>query len=253
MNRFKTQLMVVTFLLFFGSCISIIAAPLNGKSFDLEQPDGSLVPVLVWGDEFFQHIESPDGFTLVRNKENGWICYAKLSSDSSDLISTGEVYHYSATVEKSTDDSSAVPMKKVKISRTHRLLRHEMVRKILLEANSSDTQTSQLPAPSMGSEDSSVILPLPGVTPTSGNFKGLTIIIDFSDKTGSLPVDSIKNFVNKQGYTGYGNNGSVRDFFYDVSGGKVDYQNEVVGYYRAKNQRVIMITVTPRLAPVQRS
>ena len=38
-----------------------------------------------------------------------------------------------------------------------------------------------------------------------------------------------------QGYSNYENNGSVYDYFYEVSGGKVKYTNVVAPYYTAKN------------------
>ena len=40
----------------------------------------------------------------------------------------------------------------------------------------------------------------------------------------------IYNFLNKPGYSGYGNNGSIRDFFIDMSGGRVEYNNRVFHY-----------------------
>ncbi|HEX2957688.1 MAG TPA: M6 family metalloprotease domain-containing protein [Chitinispirillaceae bacterium] len=223
----------------FGFTGKAFSAPYNGEPFDLEQPDGSTVPVIVWGDEFYQHIESPDGFTLVRNSVTGWICYAQLSTDSSELTATDSVYRYSSGLKKSTSDKSAPGglEKHIKISRSHQLRHHEKVRSYFQVADQdADEATTPSPAPSQNGE-SSIIFPLQGVTPINGNFTGLTILIDFSDKTGAMPVDSIKSFVNNRGYTGYANNGSVRDYFYDVSGGKVDYQNIVVGYYRAKNAK----------------
>ncbi len=41
-----------------------------GELFDLRQPDGSLVPVRIWGDEFYRVVESLDGYTLVRDAED---------------------------------------------------------------------------------------------------------------------------------------------------------------------------------------
>ena len=52
------------------------ADPVFGEIFDLRQPDGSTVPVRVWGDEFYRVLESLDGYTLVRDPLNQEICYA---------------------------------------------------------------------------------------------------------------------------------------------------------------------------------
>ncbi|MHC5000331.1 MAG: hypothetical protein ACYTE1_05865, partial [Planctomycetota bacterium] len=67
------------------------AAPIHGEVFDLRQPDGSMVPVRVWGDEFYQRVESLDGYSLIRNEE-GWICYAELSANQSEFVATDVVY-----------------------------------------------------------------------------------------------------------------------------------------------------------------
>ncbi|MBN1603094.1 MAG: M6 family metalloprotease domain-containing protein [Chitinispirillaceae bacterium] len=216
----------------------VFGAPHNGNGFDLEQPDGSTVPVLVWGDEFYQHVESPDGFTLVRNEKTGWICYAQLSSDSSELLPTDSIYRFSSGLRKAQSDTQSVFSRHLKISREHRLRNHEKVRSRLQKKDESEEMETPAPAPPPDDEGgSAIIMPLQGVNPVKGEFTGLTILIDFSDKTATIPKDSVENFVNKRGYTGYGNNGSVRDYFYDVSGGKVDYKNIVLAYHRARNPK----------------
>ncbi len=55
------------------ACNCILAAPHNGDEFNLRQPDGRYVVVKVWGDEFYQRVESIDGYTLIRDPENSWI------------------------------------------------------------------------------------------------------------------------------------------------------------------------------------
>ena len=83
-----TATMVLLLFLAAGSS----AAPHEGDPFELRQPDGSLVPVIVWGDEFHQDVECPEGFTLIRDQESGWICYARLSDDGEEYVSTGTIY-----------------------------------------------------------------------------------------------------------------------------------------------------------------
>ena len=45
----------------------ILAAPIIGGRFEIRQPDGTMVPVRIWGDEFYQVVESLDGYTLIRD------------------------------------------------------------------------------------------------------------------------------------------------------------------------------------------
>ena len=74
----------------------------------------------------------------------------------------------------------------------------------------------------------------PTAYPPSNNVQGICLIVDFSDDPWTIPAGEINNFCNQIGYTGYGNNGSVRDYYYDVSDGHLTYTNYVPpAYYRA--------------------
>jgi len=44
------------------------AVPVAGKTFSLLQPDGSRVKVRIWGDEYYQVVESLNGYTLIRDQ-----------------------------------------------------------------------------------------------------------------------------------------------------------------------------------------
>lgn len=78
-------------LLFFVFSSFVFSAPYDGDEFELKQPDGTYVKILVYGDEYYQRVESLDGYTLIRDIKTGWICYAKLSKNG-ELISTGVIY-----------------------------------------------------------------------------------------------------------------------------------------------------------------
>ncbi|UCH84953.1 MAG: M6 family metalloprotease domain-containing protein, partial [Candidatus Latescibacterota bacterium] len=71
--------------------------------------------------------------------------------------------------------------------------------------------------------------------PCNGDVKGICLIVDFADEVATIAASEIDDYCNQQGYTGYGNNGSVRDYFYDVSDGNLTYTNYVpTAYYRAQ-------------------
>ena len=80
------------FFAFLFAAIQLSAAPHRGDLFSLQQPDGSRVQVKVYGDEYYQRIESVDGYTLVRDPESGWIQYADRSEDGDSLIPSGRLY-----------------------------------------------------------------------------------------------------------------------------------------------------------------
>ncbi|HWA71930.1 MAG TPA: M6 family metalloprotease domain-containing protein [Polyangiaceae bacterium] len=71
----------------------------------------------------------------------------------------------------------------------------------------------------------------------SGVVKGLTILVDFSDQASAYSKDEIDAWLNQSGYSKFGLKGSVRDYYLNQSNGKVDYQNEVHGFYRAKQPK----------------
>lgn len=66
---------------------------------------------------------------------------------------------------------------------------------------------------------------------------GLTILVDFSDQAPAFTKPEIEAWLNQRNYTAGGLNGSVRDYYLDVSNGMVDFQNDVVGFYRAKQPK----------------
>lgn len=66
---------------------------------------------------------------------------------------------------------------------------------------------------------------------------GLTILVDFSDQAPAFTKTQVEDWLNERGYDVGGVNGSVRDYFFDVSNGMVDFQNDVVGFYRAKRPK----------------
>ena len=41
----------------------------DGKVYDLRQPDGEMTPYRVWGDEFYQIVETLDGYTVIRDPD----------------------------------------------------------------------------------------------------------------------------------------------------------------------------------------
>ena len=71
----------------------------------------------------------------------------------------------------------------------------------------------------------------------SGVVHGLTILVDFSDQSGAYSKQEIDGWLNTQGYAKFGLSGSIRDYYLKQSNGKVDFQNEVHGFYRAEKPK----------------
>ncbi len=227
-----TCLIAVSLICLFANLVQ--AAPINGDLDTLQQPDGTLVSVRIWGDEYFQHVESLDGQTLVRDAVTGEICYAQVSADGEELISTGQRYNgfnKKAGKLKDKDKSNRGYKNKVRLKK-QKMREIANKNKALLEPQVS--VLPEAPETTVYMDDAIQPASIDGPSnPLIGNYMGLTLLIDFSDQVGTIPQSEIDNFCNQVGYSGYSNNGSVRDYFYDVSGEVMIYENHVTAYYRA--------------------
>lgn len=206
----------------------VCASPHNGEVYWLKQPDNSCVNVKVFGDEFYQRVESIDGYTLVRDPDTDWICYAKLNEDMSEFISTGIKYSASENSNNQINIKSKLK-KSERLNRKSIEKKADEVKKILLSPDSY--QQSGI---SIYSESS---LTSGDLTAESNSLLGLTILVKFSDQDTDITKQNVDDMLNKVGYDEYGNNGSVRDYFYDVSGGAVIYNNQVTDFYVAKKPK----------------
>ena len=70
-----------------------------------------------------------------------------------------------------------------------------------------------------------------------GKIYSLTLLVDFPDKVAPVSIGDVKDWLNKEGFNKDGCNGSVRDYYLDVSNGQLDIENEVFGWYRAKHPK----------------
>ena len=72
---------------------------------------------------------------------------------------------------------------------------------------------------------------------TTGTHRGLVILVQFSDVsfTTENTQQSFYRHFNEEGYTGYNNTGSVRDYFLQQSYGKLTINFDVVGPYTLTN------------------
>jgi len=211
-QRFLLFLCVVCALVSFN----VYAAPVTGQIFELLQPDRASVAVRIWGDEFYQVVESLDGYTLVKDKDTGIICYAKLSDDENELLSTG------IPVGGSLEGLGIEPH--IRISQDAAA---EKIRAARAGFAAADTQAED----TLGLD-----FTLPRLS--EGNIRGICLIVDFPDEAGTIPPSDVNGFCNLPGYEAYGNSGSVHDYFYDVSDAHLTYTSYVpTDYYTAVHEK----------------
>ena len=236
-------------------CMPAVSAPYFNKTHEFTQPDGSVIKVVLNGDEFYMQAETLDGFTVIRDPETDWICYAELSDDGSELVSTGipietqsEITGNSVTGEKVIATNKTIA-KKLEIDIRSKLnkVRHnqavlfgedtKLVNGLIVEKEDSDstvygTQSidTYMPAePATGN--------LPPTKDTSSfatTITGLVLIFDFSDAPAPFTLDQYKDKVKKPGfYQNNGNAASLRTYYEDVSRNVFVLDHVVYGIYRA--------------------
>ncbi len=210
-------------LLFILHISTVFSAPYNGHIFPFKQPDGTSVDVKLFGSEYYMRAEGLDSYTLIREPESGWICYARLTDDQMSLESTGIIY-------RGTKDNPASLRNNLNLP-PHLEIKTEARQKII-----NDNQKllkGEVSVESIKKENRATITDGTPIHPVSGNILGLCVVVDFPDEPGSLPMSEFEDFCNDINYSNFGNNGSLRTFYSDISGGLVDYQNVVYGYYHA--------------------
>lgn len=190
--------------------LNIYSLPANGLKMNVKLPDGNYVPVKVYGDEFYRRVESIDGYTLCKDSI-GWVFYAKLSDDKSRFESNGVKY---------LGEEVGSDLRNLKKHLTlPKDVRENKIREAKAEIwgdNLYNRNTIKRPAEKI---------------------IGGTILIDFSDDTAVYSKSQMEDLLNKIGYNDFGNKSSVREYFLDMSNGQFDYENRVIGYYRAQNSK----------------
>ena len=86
----KFKLVRSAFLLAVGCVCSVsVAINYNGTIFDVKQPDGSSQVLYAWGNQNHYYLETNTGYTVIKDKNNGWLYYATVAQNEKSLISSG--------------------------------------------------------------------------------------------------------------------------------------------------------------------
>ncbi len=217
-------LRVVSALFLMAACVQ--AAPF-AKTFKFTQPDGTRIEIWGEGDEFravFEH----NGYTVVMDAARKTYTYARLSADGTELIPTR------LDVGKADPQANGLPQH-LRIT-SEAALAQAQARFDKWDAGLQVTRRwqarkSQLQLERSQAEDGRIALAPPAYT-TTGTKVGLCLLIDFPDDVATVPHADIIDFCNADEYTGYGNNGSVKEYYKDVSNGLLTYTNIVTAYIR---------------------
>ena len=204
----KNLLLLVMGLL----CLTARSIPADPKPIQVQQPDGTMLTIKLHGDEFFHYTTTSDGYTVVKN-DKGYYTYARLAGNQ--LVSSGVIAHDAA--QRTATDQLVID------NLSKRLISPALAQEGALKLNRRNSVMRRLEADERMDY---------------GNFKGLIILINYTDKKFSManPNDFYDKMVNTPGFTGYTlgaqtveMTGSVRDYYYDNSNHIFDPCFDIVG------------------------
>ncbi len=196
--------------------------PFQGRKLTFTQPDGTPLDVVGWGDQTEAVFETTGGYTIVPDADRVYR-YAVLSP-SGDLVPT------IARADGPVPDLPGLTPGLRAVSRSGRGF-GDTSRGFTTGQRRCEQRWEER---QIAARDPSRAPPTRG---TVGTFRGLCLLIQFPDVPGTISRQEVESFCNLPGYTGFGNKGSVFDYYLDVSRGRLKYTNRVVEYYTAKHPR----------------
>ncbi len=198
----KNTLITIAFTLAGLSFSPVTARVYQATPHTFVQPNGDSVSVRLFGTELYMDAESEDGYTLIRDEENGYICYAMLSADGREYASSGIKY-----------TGGSAPSELNMITKPHIRLSAEK-RNEIIAGNRSKLGLDKRSVPQLRA---ATVLP--------DTVYGVTLMIDFPDRKFSISREDVETFLNSSDRTVYGNARSIKEHFRWMSGGKLTYIN----------------------------
>lgn len=207
-----------------------MSPPFNGRIFTFTQPDNTELKVRGWGSNRAAVFETLDGYTVERDPQTGYYSYARLSPDGAALRSTGVRAGAIDAASLGLPPNLRLPAgaaggfgaeARPLPGRSRWEQRRDEAKRTLMEAELSP----------FGPQ------PAPPSRQTVGDFVGLCVPVRFPDVDSAVTREQIAEFCNKQGYDGFGNNGSVYDYYLHSSLGRVRYTNLIADFYTTQHPR----------------
>lgn len=208
--------------------------PFDGREFTFTNPDGTEFGVRGWGNQFTAIFETLDGYTVVKDPESGYYHYA-VRSDDGDLVPSQVAVGLDSGRARIEIPKHLRPDPEAQRVRASAALATSDFSPRWESRRRERREVRQRSDPDAGrSQDEE---PSPSAATPTGNLVGLCLLVQFPDVLGTFSTLDVADFCNQVGYSRFNNNGSVRDYFKDVSDGRVDFTNIVTAYYTAKNKR----------------
>lgn len=204
------------------------AAPF-ARTFTFTQPNGTIIELWGEGDEFSAHF-THDGYTVVFDDVRKAYFYAELNADATAFLATPLQAGIDAPPRARLAPGLRLAPDAVQVQRADRYAIWDAGMQISTRWPEQKELMRRIHNPAGGRQPMA-----PPRFTTVGTKVGLTLLIDFDSVPATVPQNEIVQFLNGDNYTGYGNNGSVKEYFQDVSKGALTYTNVVTAYIRIPN------------------
>ena len=219
-NYLRSHLQKILFLFAFLIilCDNVFAVPAYPNPICFTQPNGDTLTVRYKGDERIHWYESLDGYTLLKNQA-AYLTYARLDPngnlEASEFVATNiNERNFSVNLF---------------LSNTNKKLFYSQEQKnIMLQIWQIEDNAVQKVQSIGGVEEEG-----PAQATVLGQYKTLCALVQFPDKSFIKSKMEFENLMNQLGYTNGSINGSVRDYFKEVSYNQFDLIVTVCGIYTA--------------------
>ena len=203
-------------------CLSLYSisygAYLKDVPYELIQPNGEVLNVYITGDEFFRRVHDINGYSIVQ-REDGWFCYAVYDAENDELIASNYIVSSNQQVQLPMEKGLGISYEK-----------YMEIRRAYFEPTGCDPS---------GAANKSVLEDLAN-TKTVQQMNNIIICIGFSDTPG---MTNNFNYVN--GMYNYNTNNNMRDYYQEMSYGKLDLishfyppaDENVLRFYQDENPR----------------
>ena len=192
---------------------SAMAVPAHKGSVKMKQPDGTTVTIRLHGDEYQHFNTTTDGYSVVKDAQNRYV-YAELKDGQ--LNPTRFVAH-DASERTIAEEAYLTGIKKYLAPAMTKAVSEEKSRELTRRAQARQEAVKR------------------GPQYDYNNFRGLIILVEFSDKSFSRSdyATIVNDIANAEEYGGFSSQypftGSVHDYFNDISGGLFKPEFDVVG------------------------
>lgn len=242
MNRF------LRFLFVFCITGTLSAAPFEDW-FEHTLRNGKTVKIWGSGDEYSAVFEDAGGYTILWDADAGVYRYATRDSQSGALLPSALILGIAtpAEIAQTIFEMHLRDTSEAAREATRKRIEADPTRE-LREARWESIRQASAAREEAAKEGS---LKAPPASPTIGTVTGLTLLVDFPilDAEGTITNtlantqhpditrDVLDQFINGENFTSFGNAGSVRKYYEEVSNGNLCVTNIVIGYVLAPNPR----------------